>query len=661
MTDDRALMERVLRLEDRLDGVEADVLAVPGQIAAAASSLPTQADNKLRNGNFAWNTNDYKYAVDAAAADAEFECAWWFTSTPYASGTELLEDAADNDTDASAVTTSALMFYHPTDAARRHSLYNTAPNRNDPDYDMVNGWMRTGSDNCFCQPLSQNWAHAGKPFYVSFIALLRPHVIDAGIGIGTDLLNSVTLGAVAGDVGRKVKVYTTAGEVTLSFEVKIKARNSATQVQLENLDGTAFAAPATLAGVLALFSGSFPSAGVELGFWIYDNTAGQRKRLEGATDVLNLRVTVKGTPAATVSAKYRIVATTDWGDEIVSNEVTVNRPTDPSYVTGSAYVLLQWDRLPGVLSYDIYMDTGGVLQLVYQSDTDSGAYADQGRRERTVGAWPAGATLPVAYAAFKEGRFQPANWYDDKSAWGTFLAPVLHVPAGYDMSVTTGRQWLVGGLTAALTGAGMKRALIIDQLMLTTDPGLFADSPLDEQALRPQSVTMSGSYQGGAGTGGGGIGTDPGDEGGERCVVEETKITLQLPCSSVTLAGQLSLDDLLMSRHKRMAFISGLRITKPVQVWSLRTKGGYHLTGSPSHRVITGFKDGRGVPLSSLVPGDSVLVYNWEGERFSEDRVRSCRPLARLRHVIEIKLSGPEHTYIANGVVSHNLKQRESN
>jgi hypothetical protein len=651
MMDERALMERVVRLEDRLGKVEADVLTVPTQIARAASQIPTQADNKLRNGNFAWNTNDYKYAVDDAAADTEFECAWWFTTPPYAAGTELLEDSADNNINLDPATTSALMFYHPTDAARRHSLYNTAPNINDPDFDMVNGWMRLGSDNSFCQPLSQNWAHAGKKLFVSFIAILRPHVIDAAINIGTDILNSASMGAVADDVGRKVKVYTTAGEVTLSFEAKIKARNSATQVQLENLDGTAFTAPATLAGVLAIFSGSFPATGVELGFSVYDNTAGQQKRLEGTANVLNLRVTVKGTPAATISAKYLIVATTDWGDEVVSNEVTVNRPTDASYVTGSAYVLLQWDRLPSVLSYDIYMDTGAVLQLIYQSDTNSGAYADQGRREKTVGAWPAGTTLPVAYAAFKEGRFQPANWYDDKSAWGEFVLG-LNIPAGYDMGATTDRQWLVGGFSAALTGAGMARSLILDQMMLTTDPGKYADSALDEQAMRPQSITMSGSFQGGAGTGGGGAGTNPGDAGGERCVVEDTEISL--PTGKTKKAGDLREYDIVLTGGLSAAQVAKVHLTEPVQVWRLETFAGYVVIGSASHRVIRHLRDTRGTPMSAMSAGDKVLTY--EPGRYRSDNVRFCIPLGEMRRVVEIGLAAGEHTYIADGVVCHNIK-----
>lgn len=641
-----------MRLEDRLSEAEGRIAEVPALVARAASEIPTQADNKLRNGNFAWNTNDYKYAVDDPAADAEFECAWWFTTGPYVATTELLEDAADNDTDASPATTSALMFYHPSDAARRHSLYNTAPNVNDPDFDMVNGWLRTGSANAFCQPLSQNWAHAGKKLFVSFIALLRPHVIDTGIGVGTDLLNSASMGAVAGDVGRKVKVYTTTDETTLSFEAKIKVRNSATQVQLENLDGTAFVAPATLAGVLAIFSGSFPVSGVELGFWVYDNTAGQRKRLEGTADVLNLRVTVKGTPAATVSAKYRIVATTDWGDEIVSNEVTVNRPTDASYVTGSVYVLLQWDRLPGVLSYDIYLDTGGTLQLIYQSDTDSGAYADQGRREKTVGAWPAGTTLPVAYAAFKEGRFQPANWYDDRSAWGEFVLG-LNVPAGYDMGLTTGRQqWLVGGLSAALTGAGMKRALIIDQMMLTTDPGKYADSGLDEQAARPQSITMAGSYQGGAGTGGGGAGTNPGDAGGERCPVESAQIAL--PDGTTKRAGDLRVGDVILSGLLRPVSVTYIFLSEPVQVWRLKTERGHGGGSSASHRVRSHVRARRGVAVFSLTAGEKVVAY--EDGRLVADRVESCAPEAELARVVEIGLAAPEHSYIADGAVADNIK-----
>jgi len=653
MISDESLIQRITRLEDRLDGVARDVQAVPAQIARAAANIPTQAQNLLRNGNYAWNRNDYLATVDFASADSEFEAAWWFASGAHTPGTQLLEDAADNDTDASAATTSALMFYHPTDAARRHSLYNTAPNINDPDVDLENGWMRVGSDKQFCQPLSQNWCHAGKPFYVSFIAILRPHVIDAAIGVGTDLLNSASMGAVAADVGRKVKVYTTAGEVTLSFEAKIKAVPAANQVQLENLDGTAFAAPATLAGVLALFSGSFPASGVELGFWIYDNTAGQRKRLEGTANVLNLRVTVKGTPAATVSAKYRIVATTDWGDEIVSNEVTVNRPSDASYVTGQVYSLLQWDVLPGVISYDVYMDTGGTLHLLYQADTSTGAYADQGRREKTVGAWPAGTTLPVAYAAFKEGKFSPANWYDSKSAWGEFLAPILHIPAGYDMSLTAGgHQWFCGGLSAALTGAGMKRALIIDQLMLSTDPGKYADSALDQQAKRPQSVTMSGSYQGGAGTGGGGAGTNPGDEGGERCPVETARIAL--PDGTTKRAGDLRVGDTILSGTLRPVRVTYVHVTEPVQVWRLTTRRGHGGAASGSHRVIRHARDGRGEAMIYLRPDAKVLAH--EDGRLVADRVKGCAVLQRKRRVVEVGLEG-EHTYIADGVVVHNVKR----
>lgn len=652
MNFDREFMERVTRLEDRLDRAEHSLGAIPGQIAAAVNNqLPTQADNKLRNGNFGWNRNDYLYPVDAPEADAEFECAHWFSSIPYTPGTELLLDAADNNTDVNAATTSALMFYHPTDAARRHSRYNSAPNINDPDYNMVDGWIRVGSDNCFCQPLSQNWLHAGKKHYVSFIAILRPHVIDAAITMGTDILDSATAGFVAGDVGKFVRVYTTAGEVTVSFEAKIKVRNSATQVQLEDTDGTSFSAPATLTGVLALFSGSFPATGVELGFWAYDNTVGQQKRLEGTADVLNLRVTVKGTPAATVSAKYRVVATTDWGDEVVSNEITVNRPTDPSYVTGSVYVLLQWDKLPGVLSYDIYMDTGGTFHLIYQDDGGAGAYADQGRREKTVGVWPTGATLPVAYTAFNEGRFNPSNWYDDKSAWREFLLP-LYIPAGYVMANTTDRQWFVGGLSAALTGAGMKRALIIDQLMLTSDPGKYADSPLDEQAVRPQSVTMSGSSQGSVGTGGGGAGTNPGDEGGERCPVESAMI--ELPGGRQKRAGELRVGDVILSGSLRPVSVTHVLLSEPVQVWRLRTERGHGGMSSASHRIIRHTRDRGGLSLDRMEAGEMVLTY--EDGRLVADRSLSCRPVGVLARVVEIGLAASEHTYIADGVVCHNIK-----
>lgn len=642
------LRERIQRAEDQQEELRRTLAAqVTATTAATTAPASGQADSKLRNGNFGWNRNDYLYTVDSAAADAEFECAHWFTTGPYVAGTQLLTDAADDNTDANAATTSALMFRDPTNAARRHSLYNTAPNINDPDYDEVNGWLRTGSANMFCQPLSQNWCHAGKKFYVSFIAILRPHVLDATIALGADLLNSATAAFIAGDVGKKVKAYTTTDETTLSFEAKIKTYNSATQVQLENLDGTAFVAGVALTNVLALFSGSMPT-GQRLGFGVYDNTAGQRKYLEGTANVLNLRATVKGTPAATVSAKYRIVATTDWGDTIVSNEVTVNRPTDPSYISGNTYVLLQWDRVPGILSYDIYMDTGGVLNRIYQADTDAGAYADQGRRGATPGAWPTGVTLPVAYAAFRESGFRPANWYDDKSAWTEYSIP-LYTPAGYVMANTTDRQWLVGGLTAALTGAGMVRGLIIDLLMLSTDGGRYADSALDEQAKRPQSVTMSGSAQGGAGTGGGPVG---GDDGGPRCVTESTRISL--PSDKTVAASNLRRGDVILTGMMRPAMVTNVHLTRPRAVWRLKTRRGHVLTASASHRVIRGLSDNRGAALSELEKGDAILVY--EDGRTVADAVLQCYPLLKHRCVVEIQLEAPEHTYVANCVVSHNLK-----
>jgi hypothetical protein len=62
--------------------------------------------------------------------------------------------------------------------------------------------------------------------------------------------------------------------------------------------------------------------------------------------------------------------------------------------------------------------------------------------------------------------------------------------------------------------------------------------------------------------------------------------------------------------------------------------------------------------ISEFAKGDDVLVYE-DGRRVA-DIVRRCEPLARPRRVVEIGLDAPEHTYIANNVIAHNVKREES-
>lgn len=240
---------------------------------------------------------------------------------------------------------------------------------------------------------------------------------------------------------------------------------------------------------------------------IWDNTAGQRFWLPAGT--FTLAVSPIGSPAATVSSEYYVVGTTDYGRTIGSTKVTVNRPTDASFISNSVYEQLLWSPVAGVIQWDVYRKTAGVIKRIAQTSTTG--YFDQGQTIETVGAYPAvDETNQIAYVATRLGDLDSLPVDGVAASW-QIIDLAIQVPTTYNSGLTTDKQWLRIGFDQALTGADATRGCLIDLVGLSYADGAWAHNKVDLDGEQQPIASPNGSSQGGAGTGGSGF--DPFDPG----------------------------------------------------------------------------------------------------------------------------------------------------
>jgi hypothetical protein len=401
---------------------------------------------------------------------------------------------------------------------------------------------------------------------------------------------------------------------------------------------------------------------------IWDNTAGKRDWLPASAFTLNAAVI--GAPAATVSSDYKIIGYTDYGRTVESTVVTINRPTDPSFVSGSIYTRLSWKRIPGVFNYEIYRKTGAVYVRLSTESTAS-EYFDQGQVSETVVGYPVTTdTKAIAYSETRNADTLDENGVDIipidgvDPEWRRVVIPVF-VPDTYDQGGTTDKQWLRIGLTAALTGADAIHGLYVDLVAMAEINGLWTHHPEDEKGAQNPASAPTGSSQGGSGTGGGGGGIDP----GQFCPAEDEEMIVidRRGRERVILAIKAKRGMRVLTGLGWFTEILAVEVGEPVTMYLLETKLGFSRRASGSDRIIQREADKRGREMASLLPDQPVRTY-LDG-KFFQDRVERVKRLAasEARRPIKITLKGADPTYIAGrlikqikgkrgGIVGHNAK-----
>ncbi len=388
-------------------------------------------------------------------------------------------------------------------------------------------------------------------------------------------------------------------------------------------------------------------AGLKLGIGFHDNTVGQRKYLTGGQ--FTLSAAVVGSPAGTTSRKYKIVATTDWGETYESNEVTLaTAPNDASYITNSVYVRLDWTPVVGVTVYEIYRLTGAAYVLAGQIFNGTPGFNEMNNYLKTVSGYPStSGSNSRAYVQIK---------FDDLTiGWQGYTANVP-VPQTYDSSVTTDKQWFRLTLSQALA-AGSEQGIEIDKLYVSWNFGNFAPAPEDSAAKNEIDTAATSGTQGGAGTGGGGDVPDPGDGG--RCVWEEAPVTIldhdgalvEIPARLV-FAGQtiLSFDD----QGRAVAdTVEEVLEGETSMLCTIVSENDCLLPCSPDHPIIRNASDVKGIAAVLLRSGDPILTF--KGGCVRQSKVAGwVRLQGRFR--VRIFRLRKTHLFVAGGIVSHNLK-----
>lgn len=367
-----------------------------------------------------------------------------------------------------------------------------------------------------------------------------------------------------------------------------------------------------------------------LGFW----DGYQEKWISG--DPFTITAETFGIPGSR-TFKYKILASTDTGYQILSTEAVVTNV--PDTLDGNNHVRLYFAGAPGFVRFEIFRydqgantyrkvaDLRNSIDLQYFDVQEvSGVVAD---------GYPAvTTTTPEAVVTSSEmtltERYTPYTF-------------IIQIPSTYNRTLTpNGNQWFRIGLTKHIANA---RGISVRRFMISEGYGAWTRAALDMGAKSSPVLTIE--FDEGPGLIVGPITNGP------TCVDLDTLVNVwqnggveQIPMRDVEVGTQVVCGwQALPVKSTKEGVVQ--------QVIEFVTEGDKRLVCSESHRLITSLTDRRGTPAAKLSTGDYVLV-DWDGTPRLE------RIIARTVHfgsfvVKSITLPSP-HLYVTNGFISHNTK-----
>jgi len=146
-----------------------------------------------------------------------------------------------------------------------------------------------------------------------------------------------------------------------------------------------------------------------------------------------------GSDTSTTSRDYVVHAITDRGFTVQSPPITVaTAPSDANFTSGGR-VVISWPQVLnyGIISYDIYRNTGGTYLLLESIVTGQLTYIDNNVGTSAVGYPSATFDELVAFTATQQGTIQSLSYSGDPlvTQWGT-IPYAIRVPYNYDKSDT---------------------------------------------------------------------------------------------------------------------------------------------------------------------------------------------------------------------------------
>ena len=334
--------------------------------------------------------------------------------------------------------------------------------------------------------------------------------------------------------------------------------------------------------------------------------------------------------------KYKILATTDTGYQILSNEVEV---TDvPDTLSSSNHVRLFFSGAPGFIQFEIFRqdDTDAFRKVAdIRNSIDLQFFDVQENAGAVADGFPVVTdNAPQAVVRTSDlptgERFVPYTF-------------AIQIPTTYDRTQTpNGNQFFRVGLTKPL---GANRGLSLRRFMVSEGYGAWTRAALDMAAK--SSPVLIATFDEGPGIILGPITNGP------TCVELDTLVDVwqgneivQIPMRDVEVGTQV------VSGWQALT-VKATTEGVVQQVIEIVTNNGKRLVCSDSHRLITSITDRRGKAASQLSTGDSVLV-DWDGIPKLETIISRTVHFGSFV-VKSITLPTP-HLYTTNGFISHNTK-----
>lgn len=373
------------------------------------------------------------------------------------------------------------------------------------------------------------------------------------------------------------------------------------------------------------------------GFW--DNTSGQQKWIEGSD--FTPTAALYG-PAGTRTLKYKILALTDGGEDILSTEVTVSNA--PTTMSESNHVRLSFTGAPGFIEFQIYRFDGVTYRQVgnIRNSIDLQFYDMQENAGELVSGYP---TAPGNRPQAKETTVGLTGIETGFTAH----TMIIQVPTTYNRANTeNNKQYFRFGLTGPISisrGLGIRRIMISEGY----GPWVRAQGDFIEPKSSPSATAASSPVSGTT------TGNTP--DNGPYCVTFDTLIDTIKNVNGIDVIvprpiGELKRGDLIVC-GSTVAPIRRFRKGCVQETLTIITKKGFKLTCSLSHRIVKSRFDRSGTAAEHLVVGDQILVS--EEGALDQDSIIEIQHNPGSTEVITLTIPSP-HLFVSNNIVSHNRK-----
>ena len=354
----------------------------------------------------------------------------------------------------------------------------------------------------------------------------------------------------------------------------------------------------------------------------------------------------------TETREYVVEAITPYGT-FTSDTTTLISVTNclPIGSAGEAnYVSLSWDRFSDVSQYNIYRRISGTVKLIGSVVSGANTFNDRN------GAGTA-ASLPTAAQPVVRATLENFGKLITDAADYTVVRFALYIPITYTLPTgASDKQWLRIGCknsdgSVCSSGQLAARSMLIDRVSIGYNDGEITPSAED------LTITGAGSASTPPPTGGGPTGgeTNPpdGGEGGGTCVTLDQPVLCEGRVEKPF--GELKVGDVIaVSNGVKVEYapISEIHYGVTSRVYTIHTLEGRSISCSPSHPIVA---CGPAIPAHSLKIGDLISIDNGAGCIIA-DIVVAIETLDINAPVGILTVDHPAHTFIAGGIVSHNLK-----